>query len=450
MSSVFVACEEIEEQIESLLTSVTLSQTSLTLEVGGSATLTAVVVPSDKTVTWKSSDESVASVSSTGTVTGKSVGKATVTATTTDGAKSATCEVTVVAPSGNGNGNGDGGETETVAVTGVTVAPSAVTLKVGETASLTATVEPANATNKSVTWNSNNTSVATVSASGVVTAVSEGTAIIGCLTGSGAKSATCVVTVTNTTAKKYLTYNQRVPAYYYKLKVFGGDFDYDRVVAYDNKNLGQYTNPVHYYYDYNSFWIDYTNSGGYTYTHVLPNDFDCNHYWHTETGDCQACIEPASGMYFDSEWANRSIEWEYPLETFAGFVSVQMIKREIDGWGILARYCENHSGGSSLPDNKDVTLYFANKSEKVMDIMCDIFTWSAGGSDFTFWVDLSTGFTLKYEEKSKSNGTLIYGYEVTTLKVGTPSQEDWDNYHLRPQDGDTRGAFNDDCYDWYN
>jgi hypothetical protein len=183
MSSVFIACEEIEEQIENALTSVTLSQTSLTLEVSGSATLTAVVVPSDKTVTWKSSDDAVASVSSTGTVTGKSVGKATVTAATSDGAKSATCEVTVTQSN--------------VAVTGVTISSATLSLSVGDNTTLTTTVEPASATNKAVTWSSSNEAVATVDASGVVTAVAAGTADITVTTADGSKKATCKVTVTN-------------------------------------------------------------------------------------------------------------------------------------------------------------------------------------------------------------------------------------------------------------
>ena len=81
-----------------------------------------------------------------------------------------------------------------VNVTGVTLDPTELTLTVGDKETLTATVAPADATNKSVTWESDNTSVATV-ADGVVTAVAEGTCTITATTVDGGFTATCDVTV---------------------------------------------------------------------------------------------------------------------------------------------------------------------------------------------------------------------------------------------------------------
>jgi len=83
-----------------------------------------------------------------------------------------------------------------VAVTGVTLSQSEAVLTVGGTQTLTATVAPANATNKSVTWTTSNPSVATV-ANGVVTAVGVGSATITATTTNGAKTASCAVTVAN-------------------------------------------------------------------------------------------------------------------------------------------------------------------------------------------------------------------------------------------------------------
>jgi uncharacterized protein YjdB len=94
--------------------------------------------------------------------------------------------------------NGSGGGT-TIPVTGVTLSPTTVSVSTGSTTILTATVSPANATNKSVTWTSSNTSVAAVSSSGVVTGVAAGTATITVKTADGGFTATCAVTVTTAT-----------------------------------------------------------------------------------------------------------------------------------------------------------------------------------------------------------------------------------------------------------
>jgi len=81
------------------------------------------------------------------------------------------------------------------AVTGVTLNPTILSLTVGGTTNLTATVSPSTATNKSLIWVSGNDSVATVNNNGTVTAVSAGTATITVITVDGGKAATCLVTV---------------------------------------------------------------------------------------------------------------------------------------------------------------------------------------------------------------------------------------------------------------
>ena len=165
------------------VTSVALDKTELALTVGDAAVqLTATVAPdnaTDKTVTWSSDKTSVATVDATGKVTAVAEGTATITATAGD--KTATCTVTVKAA--------------TIAVTSVALDKSELALTVGDAAvQLTATVAPDNATDKAVTWSSDKTSVATVDATGKVTAVAEGTATI--TAKAGDKTATCTVTVT--------------------------------------------------------------------------------------------------------------------------------------------------------------------------------------------------------------------------------------------------------------
>ena len=160
--------------------SVSLNKKELSLTEGESETLTATVKPdnaTDKTVTWSSSDASVATVDATGKVTAVKAGTATITAKAGD--KSATCTVTVKA--------------KVIPVTSITLNKASLDLTEGETETLTATVGPDNATDKTVTWSTSDSSVATVDASGKVTAVKAGTATI--TAKSGDKSATCTVTV---------------------------------------------------------------------------------------------------------------------------------------------------------------------------------------------------------------------------------------------------------------
>lgn len=164
------------------VTEVKLDKDSLTLDVGGSENLAATITPSNatnKNVTWSSDNQNVATVEN-GKVTAVGAGKATITVTAEDGNKTATCAVTV----------------NPISVTGVTLDQSALPISVGGSAELKANVTPENATNKTVTWSSDNTAVATVDASGKVTAVAPGTATITVTTADGGKTANCTVTVT--------------------------------------------------------------------------------------------------------------------------------------------------------------------------------------------------------------------------------------------------------------
>jgi hypothetical protein len=170
------------------VTGVTVAPTSTTLAAGASTTLTATVAPANATnqaVTWITSNPAVATVNSSGVVTGVGSGTATITVITQSGGFTATSTITVTSVS--------------VPVTGVTVSPVSASIAVGATSALTATVAPANATDKTVTWASSNPAVATVTASGVVTGVAVGSATITVTTQSGGFTATAAITVTSTT-----------------------------------------------------------------------------------------------------------------------------------------------------------------------------------------------------------------------------------------------------------
>ena len=126
------------------------------------------------------------------------------------------------------------GSVSPILVTGVTVSPTTASLEIGDTQQLTATVSPSNATDKTVSWSSNNTSVATVSSTGLVTAISSGGATITVTTTDGHKTATCVVTVatavtytyklasTMVVGKKYLIANGNTGSVYLLTNESGG------------------------------------------------------------------------------------------------------------------------------------------------------------------------------------------------------------------------------------
>ena len=198
------------------VTGVSVSPTSKSIEIGDSTRLTATIVPSNASntgVTWSSSNTSVATVSSTGWVTGVANGMARITVTTNDGSKTTTAEITVTGGTCSSTNCGLCGTSSTCAnagcvwnnntcsssneikVTGVSVSPTSKSIAVGDSTRLTATVLPSDATNKNVSWSSSNTSVATVSSTGWVTGVGEGTATITVTTADGNKTATATITV---------------------------------------------------------------------------------------------------------------------------------------------------------------------------------------------------------------------------------------------------------------
>ena len=178
LSTGFWSCSKDEKQDPEpsavAVTGVTLKKTSISIQVDDKETLIAI--------SWKSDKPEIASVNANGKVTGVAEGEATITVTTEDGGKTATCLVTVEA-------------VPVVAVTGVTLNKTLLKLYTRDSETLIATVAPAGATNKNVIWTSSEPTVATVDANGKVTAKSTGIADITVTTEDGGKTATCRVGV---------------------------------------------------------------------------------------------------------------------------------------------------------------------------------------------------------------------------------------------------------------
>lgn len=176
-----VSCQDTDETDLVATTGVTLSATEVSIFPGEQVELKATLTPDNCTSsykTWASSDAKVATVDVWGRVVGLTPGKTTITVTTDSGKCTANCNVTV----------------KEIPVTGVTLNETTASVYIGEFVNLTASVTPANASDKTITWTSSNTEIATVDETGKVTGVELGKVTITATTKNGV-SASCEVTV---------------------------------------------------------------------------------------------------------------------------------------------------------------------------------------------------------------------------------------------------------------
>ncbi|OCT12068.1 hypothetical protein A8709_29890 [Paenibacillus pectinilyticus] len=166
---------------------ISLGATSMSVGVGKTKALVPVFTPanvSNKELIWRSSNPSVATVDVNGMVYGASLGTATITATSVDGGKVATVLVTVDA---------------TVAVTGLSLTPTTLSLPLGIQQTIVTNITPANATNKGIKWESVNPRVAVVAADGTVTGMGTGSTQIKATSDDSGIVAVATVNVTDPT-----------------------------------------------------------------------------------------------------------------------------------------------------------------------------------------------------------------------------------------------------------
>jgi len=164
---------------------VSLNETDITLSMGGNERLNVTFEPANATntaVAWTSSNQAVATVNENGIVKAVAEGTAVIIVSTHDGGKVAICTVSVM---------------QHVSVQKVSLNKTTLNLGIGSTERLAASFEPANATNRNVTWMSSDTTVATINTDGLVTALAAGTVSIIVATQDGGKIATCDVMITD-------------------------------------------------------------------------------------------------------------------------------------------------------------------------------------------------------------------------------------------------------------
>lgn len=162
-------------------TNVSLNKTELTLKKGETATLVASIMPENftDTISWRSTDTKVATVTDAGLVKGVAVGTAKIKVTV--GGASALCTVNVIQP-----------------VTSISLNKTSLTMDALNTYQLTATAYPTTAVSRDIAWSSSDSSIASVDEKGLVTAHKKGTATIKATAKDGSNiSNSCKVTVSN-------------------------------------------------------------------------------------------------------------------------------------------------------------------------------------------------------------------------------------------------------------
>lgn len=292
-----------------------------------------------------------------------------------------------------------------VPVTGLKLSSESLTLQEKDSDTLTATVEPANATNKSVTWESSDTDIATVSENGTVTAVSAGTATIiaTAADGSGAR-ASCEVTVTHgdmvQTPKKDATCTADGTEGYWTCGICGKHFKDEGGTVPTTPEENVIPKTGHDWGETAYTWSD----DGKTCTATRTCSTDGTHI---ETADAvvtseqikaPSCTDPGETIYtatFDNDWAEKQTK------------TVADIAPTGHSWG----------------DDGHCTVCGAVESDFVPEIIAGAnATWHKGsGKDLSFTSDAAYGDFLKVlvdgEELDASNYAVEPGSTVVTLKA---------------------------------
>lgn len=340
-------------------TSITLSETSLTINVGDSATLSATLLPltASQSVTWTSSNQSIVKVNN-GVLTPVAAGTATVTATSTvDSSISASATITVT--------------NIPVAVTGLNVNESSIDVSLGGKKQITASVTPSSATNKNLSYLSNDTSIAVVSESGLVTGVSVGSTSITITTVDGGYSKNVAVNVSEVTSPE-----EKTPG-----------SDWKRVTS-----LSGLTSDGYYVFmggSASKFVMSSSNAG--KFQNKVDLAYDTNA---TDLGD--------------NEINGQSIVWQLVAGSSNGYYKIHSLKDGEDGY--LSYYNDNNN-----------TITYNNIAQE----------WSFSYSGGLFMIEnvYTRGRYLQYNSGSprfvaylaKSNqiDLSIYKYEPTVSKVLT-------------------------------
>ena len=297
------------------------------------------------------------------------------------------------------------GSVSPISVTGVTISPTTASIEVGNTQQLTATVSPSNATNKSITWSSNNTSVATVSSTGLVTGISAGNATITVTTTDGGYTATCTITVaavvtytykpasTMVVGKKYLIANGNTGSVYLLTNESGGSRQLVGMsVTVSNGKISltsaqkakaefecvQYTagNDVTITVQSDNKYLYTDNSSGLR----MESTSSLNRFWHYNSNGNKFWQFKSTTT---NGWTDTSSEYKYYLEmTGSNFTDNHLTSPSVEDTTLPAIYIFVEDDGSTEPiiyiKNNSTWTQYSKIYKKVNGswVEQDVSTWS--------------------------------------------------------------------------
>ncbi len=340
----------------------------------------------------------------------------------------------------------------TVAVESVSLSANNANMTVGETKALTATVSPANATDKSVVWSSNNSSVASVDQNGVVTANAVGNATITVTTNDGAKTATCAVVVSQTYPGGTFYTTVTIQSYEVKIEVicttraeckvyfYGMPTDGARFTSYNPANgafvieidgeaslgmLGTYTygNMTGNYVNDELVNVGLTGSisgllGSINNTITLPHP--TSRFWNANgtTAELQNVFRRrwrnGSAWAFDDSNTNR-IEAETTYKT-SGSSSVK-IRPYASGVGLVLK--DNISGGVSLDEANTFCAWIYNPSTSAVNFRFFLYKNTDFSSNFepmgTKTIEAQSWYYLRIGYGSHGSAGTVYNFMITNL-----------------------------------
>ncbi len=424
--------------------SVSLSPSTLTMDCGSTYTLTANVLPSDaynKNVTWSSDKIDIVKVDSNGKLTALKEGSATITVTTKDGSKTATCVVKV----------------KNVKVEKITLNQTAWNLEPRKSYGLTATISPSNATDNTLTWSSDKPEIATVNDKGIVTAVAasddKATVTATANDGSGV-SASCTIRVAskvhnvvfnarNGTVDKYVPVidGQTVskpadPTYYgYTFVDWYGDADlsttWDFSTAITNQQI------LYAKWEKKEFNVTFHLDGG---TSDIIND---GHTFKVQEGksfENPATTSPKKSGYIFSGWYCYTPEkksWNFSTDTVTGDLELHAEWTEIPQkeMSVSIAWDDKDDEAGERPDSCRAVLKIDNVVKETIALSDDgsgnwKYTWPTeyplqkeDGSYISYGVELVEAdyglYSISKVTKSDLSWTYTLGLDVCTVTFNT-------------------------------